>query len=338
MDAKQLVVALEGGGSKTIALAVDASGRVVASGRGGSSLALYVGDERASEAVAEALTGVAGAIDPEAVILVGGAMVGKGFAADPWEHAARLFPGARAESLHEGNAALVGATLETVGAVILSGTGAFGRAVGRGGHEGHVGGNGPLVGDEGSGHWIAVEAIRRALWSRDGRGAPTVLAEAICRHYDLQHLGWIIGRLYGPRAMGRREIAGLAPVVVEAHRQGDEVAGRVLDQAAGLLADQATAAIRRVLAQDDGWDGAIAFGCTGGVLLGSPELRALVVDKVAAQVPGIEPREPRLPPVGGVVVQALRLAGATVDEAVVRTLADSLPPGVGAVGAAPAAG
>jgi N-acetylglucosamine kinase-like BadF-type ATPase len=338
MDAQQLVVALEGGGSKTIALAVDASGRVVASGRGGSSLALYVGDERASEAVAEALTGVAAAVDPQTVILVAGAMVGKGFAADPWEHAARLFPRARTESLHEGNAALIGATLETVGAVVLSGTGAFGRAVGRGGHEGHVGGSGPLVGDEGSGHWIAVEGIRRALWSRDGRGVPTVLVEAICRHYDLQHLGWIIGRLYGPRAMGRREIAGLALVVVESYRQGDEVAGLVLNQAAGLLADQATAAMRRVFAQGDGWEGAIPFGCTGGVLLGSPELRAMVTGKVAAQVPDVEPREPRLPPVGGVVVQALRQVGAAVDEAVIRTLVDSLPPGVGAVRASSAAG
>jgi glucosamine kinase len=337
MSDNQLVVALEGGGSKTVALAVEASGRVVAWGRGGSSLALYVGDERAAAAVVDAIDRVATAIDPEDVGVVTGAMVGRGYAADPWQAVQARFPNARFDSLPEGDAALIGATLETAGAVALSGTGAFGRAVGRDGRAGHVGGNGPLVGDEGSGHWISVEAIRRALWSRDGRGPATRLAETICRHFDLERLGWIIGRLYGPRAMGRHEIASLAPVVVEVSRQGDEVAREILGHAAQLLADQVAAAIRHVREHGDTWDGAIPFGCSGGVLLGSPELRAMTAGRLRASVPEIEPREPRVPPVGGVAIQALRSAGVTVDEPVIRALADSLPPEVGAVSAAPAA-
>ena len=338
MDGNHLVVALEGGGSKTVALAVDASGRVVASGRGGSSLALYVGEERALQAVADAMGAVADAIDPASVLLVAGAMVGRGFSADPSDAVARLFPAARVLPLHEGNAALLGATLETTGAVVLSGTGAFGRAVGEGGREGHVGGNGPLVGDEGSGHWIAVEAIRHAIWSRDGRGPATALVDDICRHYGLERLGWIIGRLYGPQRLNRHEIASLAPVVVDAFRRGDAVAGDVLTEAARLLSAQVVAAIRRVTEAGDGWSGAIPFGCSGGVLLGSPELRAMVAREVAASVPDIEPREPRLPPVGAVAIEALRATGVTTDESVVRALAESLPPGVGGLLAAPAIG
>ncbi|MBM3497284.1 MAG: hypothetical protein FJX74_01315 [Armatimonadetes bacterium] len=338
MDGNGLVVALEGGGSKTIALAVEASGQVVASGRGGSSLALYVGEKGAVQAVEEALGAVAKAVDPGDVVLVAGAMVGRGFSADPSDVVGRLFPTARLLPLHEGNAALRGATLEAAGAVALSGTGAFGRAVGEAGREGHVGGNGPLVGDEGSGHWIAVEAIRRALWSRDGRGPATALVEGICRHYELERLGWIIGRLYGEDRMNRHEIASLAPVVVEASRAGDAVAGEILAEAARLLAAQVVAAIRRVTEAGDAWSGAVPFGCTGGVLLGSPELRALVAREVASFVPEIEPREPRLPPVGGVAVEALQAVGILTDEAVVGTLAGSLPPGVGGVLARPVAG
>ena len=230
----------------------------------------------------------------------------------------------------EGNAALVAATLGTVGAVAMSGTGAFGRAVGQAGKEGHVGGNGPLVGDEGSGHWISVEGIRRAIWSRDGRGEPTLLVEAIRRRLGLDHLGWIIGRLYGPRAMGRHEIASLAPVVVETCRQGDAVARTILEEAATLLAAQVVAAIHRVQAQGDGWEGAVPFGCSGGVLLGSPELREMVVRSVASQVPALAAREPQLPPVGGVALQALRHAGVAVDDTLVGALAASLPPVAGA--------
>jgi N-acetylglucosamine kinase-like BadF-type ATPase len=328
---RPLVVALEGGGSKTVALAVDGTGQVVARGRGESSLALYVGDERASAAVEDALTGVVEAVPAADVVRVSGAMVGKGFAADPWDVVRRRFPGAQLQSLHEGDAALYGATLETAGVVVLSGTGAFGRAVGVGGHEGHVGGNGPLVGDEGSGHWIAVEAIRDALWSRDGREGPTVLAQSVCQHYGLEHLGWIIGRLYGPRAMGRREVASLAPAVVEAHRAGDAVAGAILRGAARLLAAQAVAAIRKVQGTGDGWSGPIPFGCSGGVLLGSPELRAMVAEEVCAQVPDLEPREPRLPPVGAVALLALAGAGLSTGPQVIDTLAATLPPDAGAV-------
>jgi N-acetylglucosamine kinase-like BadF-type ATPase len=331
MDAAHLVVALEGGGSKTVALAVDRSGRVVASGRGGSSLALYVGEEGALQSVEDAIAAVADSVDPASVVVVAGAMVGKGFSADPADAVGRRFPGARLLPLHEGDAALLGATLETVGAVALAGTGAFGRAVGEGGREGHVGGNGPLVGDEGSGHWIAVEAIRHALWSRDGRGPATVLEEDICRHYGLERLGWIIGRLYGPRRLNRHEIASLAPVVVEAHRRQDAVAGEILAQAARLLAAQVIAAIARVRRAGDGWSAPLPFGCTGGVLLGSPELRSMVAEEVAAEVPEIAAREPALPPVGGVALEALRALGVPTDEALVQTLADSLPAGVGGV-------
>jgi len=300
-------------------------------------VALNVGDERALEAVEQALSAVAEAVDAASVLMVAGAMVGRGFSADPADAVGRLFPAARLLPLHEGDAALRGATLAPAGAIALSGTGAFGRAVGEGGREGHVGGNGPLVGDEGSGHWIAVEAIRRALWSRDGRGPATALVDAVCRHYELGHLRWIIGRLYGPRRMNRHEIASLAPVVVGACRDGDGVATGILAEAGRLLSAQVVSAIGHVLEAGDGWSGPIPFGCTGGVLLGSPELRGMVTREVGAAVPSIEPREPRLPPVGGVAVEALRALEVRVDETLIATLAGSLPPGVGGVSAAPVA-
>ncbi|MGQ9733348.1 MAG: N-acetylglucosamine kinase, partial [Candidatus Zipacnadales bacterium] len=326
-----LVAALEGGGSKTIALVLDLSGTVVAWGRDGSSVALYVGGERSAAAVEHALRTAVQAVDPTQVVVVSAAMIGKGYSINPWEAIKTYFPGARYESIAEGEAALRGATLSPVGAVVLSGTGAFGHAVGQGGHVGHVGGNGPLVGDEGSGYYLAVEAIRRALWSVDGRGEPTTLVEAICRHFDLPKLGWIIGRLYGPQAMGRHEIASLAPVVVAVARTGDAVARGILDDAAQLLAQQAVAAIHQVWAQHDGWEGLIPFGCTGGVLLGSPELRNMVAEYTRLRVSALEPREPRLPPVGGVALYALESAGVIADEEVVNRLAHSLPPEAGRV-------
>jgi len=329
-DTRPLVIALEGGGSKTVAIAVDADGHVIAHGKAGSSLALYVGDESSLDAVDTALSAAADQIDAGRVTVIASAMVGKGYATDPRVSARERFPHARHVQMGESDAALVGATLSTTGAVVLAGTGSFGWAVGEGGGTGHAGGGGPLVGDEGSGHWIAIEAMRRGMWAIDGRGGPTVLLEAIQGHYGLEHYGHIIGRLYGRDKMSRRDIASLAPVVCRAADEGDAVARLVLEQAAEQLAHLVVTAIGKVLQRGDGWADGIPFGCNGGVGLGSGLLRGMVAARVADEVPDISACDPRLPPVGGVAIQALREAGIEVEGDVLAQLQRSLPAALGA--------
>jgi N-acetylglucosamine kinase-like BadF-type ATPase len=325
-----LVVALEGGGSKTVALAADATGAVVAWGRGGSSLTLYVTREQAIGAIEAALVGVRACIEPADVTVVCAAMVGLGYGADPSGPLARLFPCACLLSMGEGDAALVGATLRDHGAVASAGTGSFGHAVGQGRQSGHTGGHGPLVGDEGSGHWVSIEAIRRAFWARDGRGEPTVLAERIREHYGLRHLWEVIGRLYGPERMSRHEIASLAPVVVAAAEEGDHAANAVLEEAAEHLARMAVAAIQQVRRAGDGWVGAVPLSATGGLALGAPTLRAAFARCAAERVPEVEPVGPYLPAIGGVALHALREAGVAADGEVVERLRQTLPPDLGA--------
>jgi N-acetylmuramic acid 6-phosphate etherase len=325
-----VVVALEGGGSKTVALAVDLAGQVVAWGRGGPSLTLYVPQERAIAEIETALGAVAREIDPERVGLACTSMVGLGYGADPAGPLARRFPAARLLSMGEGDAALVGAALTNQGAVASAGTGSFGHAVGDRGEVGHTGGHGPLVGDEGSGHWVSIEAIRRAFWSLDGRAEPTALADRICEHYRLGRLWAIIGRLYGPDRFSRHEVASLAPVVVAVAEAGDAVAQGVLEDAARQLALMAVAAIGQVRRAGDGWEAAIPFSCTGGLALGAPSLREAVNRDVTRQVPEVLPLGPYLPAIGGVAIHALREAGVEVGEDVATALRRTLPPEVGA--------
>jgi N-acetylglucosamine kinase-like BadF-type ATPase len=332
------VVALEGGGSKTVTLAADLAGQVVAWGRGGSSLTLYVSDEDAIGAIEAALDAVTAPIDPERVGIVCLAMVGSGYSADPAGPLARRFPHARIVSIGEGQAAAVGAMLEYRGAVASAGTGSFGHAVGEGGKVGHAGGHGPLVGDEGSGYWVSVEAVRRAFWSLDARAEPTVLVERIRAHYGLRNLWEIIGRLYGPRRMSRHEVASLSPVVVAAAEDGDAGAQAVLEGTADQLARMAVAAIEQVRRAGDGWEGPIPLSCTGGLGLGAPSLRAAVGRRVSERVPEVEWVGPYLPAVGGCLVEALRQAGMVVEGEVVARLRRTLPAEVGAPRVAVTAG
>ncbi len=322
---RPVVVALEGGGTKTVAIAVDAKGAMVVWGQGGSSLILHVGEQQAREAVDQALDAVAGQVKADAVGAAAVAMVGRDYSPDPSEVLRGRFPNARVKRVHEGDAALLGATLEPIGAVVIAGTGSCARAVGEKGCVGQVGGNGPLVGDEGSAHYLAVEGMRRALWAEDGRGRRTVLADRFREHFAVAELKDACRRLYGPPAMTRHEIAALAPVVVKAAEEGDAAATEVVDQAADHLAAMALAALAQVRGAGDGWSGPVAFGCSGGVLLGSPELRSAVARRVKAQEPDLDPREPCLPPIGGVALAALAEAGVTPERGIAERLATTLP-------------
>jgi len=210
--------------------------------------------------------------------------------------------------------------------------------VGEGGKVGHAGGHGPLVGDEGSGYWVSVEAVRRAFWSLDARAEPTVLVERIRAHYGLRNLWEIIGRLYGPRRMSRHEVASLSPVVVAAAEDGDAGAQAVLEGAADQLARMAVAAIEQVRRAGDGWEGPIPLSCTGGLGLGAPSLRAAVGRRVSERVPEVEWVGPYLPAVGGCLVEALRQAGMVVEGEVVARLRRTLPAEVGAPRVAVTAG
>jgi glucosamine kinase len=77
--------------------------------------------------------------------------------------------------------AFAAGTNAATGIVVFSGTGAGAAVVSHGNIVRRADGYGWLVGDEGSAVWLGREAVRAALNAYDGRGAPTILAEAVPR-------------------------------------------------------------------------------------------------------------------------------------------------------------
>lgn len=118
------------------------------------------------------------------------------------------------------------------GILLMSGTGsiAYGRA--DDGREARVGGWGSLLGDEGSGYAIGVEAMRRVARSVDGRGPRTALGGRVLARLRLNEPEELIP---WSSAAPRSEIAALVPEVEAAAASGDEVAGQILVQAVAEL-------------------------------------------------------------------------------------------------------
>jgi len=120
------------------------------------------------------------------------------------------------------------------GILVIAGTGS--NFVGRcaDGTVVSAGGWGPMLADEGSGHWIGVEAIKASLRAQD-RGVETCLLKCIENHWGLQNQGELVA--YANRRT-RVEFAELAAVVAKCAEDGDSLAAGVLERAGKELAEQ----------------------------------------------------------------------------------------------------
>ncbi|MFF4527233.1 N-acetylglucosamine kinase [Streptomyces bluensis] len=157
------------------------------------------------------------------------------------------------------------------GLALVAGTGAVAARIAERRCAATVDGDGWLLGDDGSGFWIGRSAVRAALRMADGRGRPTALAAAVGRALGLPEEALPYeadvlpsgsnaprhekdGAASGKWSRAQREafrmhllpavmaqppvhLARLAPLVAEAARRDDAVAGAILDEAAGQLTD-----------------------------------------------------------------------------------------------------
>jgi N-acetylglucosamine kinase-like BadF-type ATPase len=113
------------------------------------------------------------------------------------------------------------------GVLALAGTG--NNVIGRtaDGRRASAGGWGPVLGDEGSGHWIGLEGVRAIFRAIDQRRS-TTLENAVLQAWSLESLKHLIQR---GNSTDLRDFATLAPLVVDCAANGDVVASEVLRRA-----------------------------------------------------------------------------------------------------------
>lgn len=132
------------------------------------------------------------------------------------------------------------------GYLALAGTGAtfFCR---KGGKVHHSGGYGSVVADEGSGYWIAREALGAAIRAWEGWGQKTLLLELLHEHFGKDKpFTEAVMTVYGaPETSPVAGVAACAPVVSRAAAAGDAVARQILCRAGTVLGQQMAALMKR---------------------------------------------------------------------------------------------
>jgi glucosamine kinase len=128
------------------------------------------------------------------------------------------------------------------GVLVLAGTGSnvAGRAAN--GKIVRAGGWGPALADQGSGHFIGLEGLRRGFLAIDQQRTTRVLEDAQ-QHWKIGSLAELIEFA---NANPAPEYSRLAPLIVSAAVEGDEVACEVLEQGGRDLAMLAGLVIERM--------------------------------------------------------------------------------------------
>ncbi len=234
------VVGVDGGGTRTQAVALGLHGQLLGRAVGGAALldVTNASDVALSvHQVAEAAAAEAGLTLPAAALFAG--VAGGGRPEVRAELGAALAQAGVAEVVDVGTdvtAAARDALGTGPGIVLLAGTGSIAWGRGESGAVARVGGWGILLGDEGSGYDLGLEGLRAVARARDGRGPATELTRLLLAATGVEDPEALIP--WASRA-SKGDIAALASVVAEA-ASGDDVAGRLLVAAAVALAVQAT--------------------------------------------------------------------------------------------------
>ena len=229
-----VVLGIDGGGTRTRA-SIIAGEKVLAHVESGSIKRLRVGAEIAEANLRALLKNV---YDQAGVNSVHAATVGVASASLPgtaeWITAVlHDFRVARSEVVGDEVIALDAAFKGGPGILQIAGTGS--NTIGRApdGSRECAGGYSSRLGDEGSGYWIGLHAVRRGLNAFD-REQPTKVLEAVGHIWGTKTIEELVS--LGDSTPGP-DFAALAPAISELAEAGDSVALGVLQQASADLVD-----------------------------------------------------------------------------------------------------
>jgi len=277
---ERIAVGVDAGGTATVA-ALSRDGVYESSVRGGPANPTSLGVPAAAAEIAATVRELVEDLDP-ATLFVAAAGAGREAVRAALEAALRAaFPQTSGVSVEDDTrVALRAAIPEGPGAVLVAGTGSVAFAE-RGETRVRAGGAGYLLGDEGSAFALGFAAVRLLARVYDGRAADDETARLAARALDAHDRDALLAAVYGaPLDVAR--IAALAPSILAFAGKGNRASTKLVQGAAGDLAELLLGVVRRAGLADA--SPALAFA--GGLLRENSLLSFLLETRVTNDVPG----------------------------------------------------
>ena len=314
------VLGVDGGGSHTRAQVCDTNGRIIGVGRSGPSNPLSCSQETCRASLEEAIQQALSTSIPQPLCA---AHLGIAGAGNPKTRAhliaiaSEIFDptATKIDISHDLEIALEGGLLGKPGVALVAGTGSACYARDAGGSSALTGGWGEWIDDAGGGSWIGLKALQACVRQEDGRAAASKLKNSVMEYLRINTMDAFKERLHisGPT---RTERARLAPIIIELADSGDPAAKQIISDAIGELSALAIACSSR-----------LSLTCPDIVLLGSlfsnPHFRSQTKDSILDTYPDARVCLPKLPPVSGALLKALRACGTKISDLTLENLGRS---------------
>lgn len=312
MKHEKYIIGIDGGGTKTHAVIANQSGTTVSEHIGGPSNFQIIGVEKASETIFSLIELCCESVGCEigniSTVVCG--LTGAGRPGDQHRMVLGLKNRARSKNVKlkkvvvesDARIALEGAFNGGTGIILIAGTGsiAFGKD-GRGSVH-RVGGWGRVLGDEGSGFFLGRLGLTSITRQMDGRGLTTQLTKMVAKKFGLSDQTEIINAVY----KNNFDIASIAPLVIKAAKQKDEVCRAIIENAVIELAwhiQVAAEKISRSSTKKIREKVRVAF--IGGLIANETILTRLLTQYLNENFPVIEIIQPMSSPAYGAIVMAL---------------------------------
>jgi N-acetylglucosamine kinase-like BadF-type ATPase len=305
-----VVVAIDGGGSKTDAVALSRDGAVLRRASGAGSSPHFIGVEASVVQIDALVREVAGSARvAQANIYLSGLdfpteidAFTRAISPLRWAEETTAVDNDLYALLRAGTSAR-----DAVAVVCGSGINALGRRAD--GATARFPALGMISGDWGGGTGIGEFALWHAARHVDLRGAVTSLTEEIPAVYDLSTIDEVIQALH-LRELEYGDLGRLSPLVFAHADAGDRVAGELVDRQGEEIALMAASAIERLELGDR--EVPVVLG--GGVLASRhPRLMARIRAGLDVRVPLARIVHVAVPPIVGAALLALESAGADAD-------------------------
>jgi len=161
-----------------------------------------------------------------------------------------------------------------------------------------AGGWGPALADQGSGHFLGLEGLRRGFLAIDQQRPTRLLDEA----RDFWKIGSLGELIEFANANPAPEYSRLAPLVVAAAEQGDAVAQEVVAQGGADLAALASLVIERIRSLEARAGSAFevpAVAIAGSILERAAPVRNALIAELHKRYPGIAVKDAPADPAAG---------------------------------------
>lgn len=189
------------------------------------------------------------------------------------------------------------------GVLALAGTGSNVAARDANGRILNAGGWGPMLADQGSGHWIGMEALRRGFLARD-EGRETQLLERARRLWGLASIDALIE--FANAQMPQRYASQFAPEVVAAADAGDAVAVEILERGGADLAYLVELLMERMRSSEGSEFRTPRVAMAGSILASVERVRAAMQRVLRARYTDVEFVSGIVDPVRGALWRAMR--------------------------------